>query len=58
MKTLTQILKGYCNGDYSLNEMREMVNETMVYRGYALMGGKRYLRAMVNGEFVEVSVTA
>ena len=56
MKTLELILKGYCNGEYSLNEMQSIVNEAMEYRGYKMANGKRYLKAICFGELIEVSM--
>ena len=56
MKTLELILKGYGNGEYSLNEMQAIVNETMQFCGYKLANGKRYLKAIVSGELIEVCV--
>ena len=56
MKTLKLILKGYCNGEYSLNEMQSIVNESMEYIGYKMINGKRYLKAICFGELIEVSI--
>lgn len=56
MKTLELILKGYCNGEYTLNEMQVIVNETMQYCGYKMAYGKRYLKAIISGELIEVSI--
>lgn len=56
MKTLELILKGYCNGEYSLNEMQAIVNETMQYCGYKMAYGKYYLKAIISGELIEVSI--
>jgi len=56
MKTLELILKGYCNGEYSLKEMQAIVNETMQYCGYKMAHGKRYLKAIISGELIEVSI--
>jgi hypothetical protein len=56
MKTLELILKGYCNGEYSLNEMQRIVNETMQFCGYKMEYGKRYLKAIISGQLIEVSL--
>ena len=56
MKTLELILRGYINGEYGMNEMAEIVNEAMEYRGYKMANGKRYLKAICFGELIEVSL--
>lgn len=56
MEKLNLILKGYCDGKYSLNEMQLIVNKTMVYSGYKIQNGKRYLKAIVSGELIEVCI--
>lgn len=56
MKTLELILKGYKNGEYTLNKMIVIVNETMEYRGYKMAYGKRYLKAIYLDKLIEVSL--
>lgn len=56
METLKLILKGYINGDYSLNQMIDIVNETMEYRGYLLNNGKRELKAIFNNKLIIESI--
>lgn len=55
MKTLELILEGYINGQYSLNEMKDIINETMQYRGYKSCYGKRSLSALVGSELITVT---
>ena len=54
MKALQEILNKYNSGILSLKEMQEAVNEIGSYRGYCAMHGNRYLRAIIENEFIEV----
>ena len=56
MKTLELILRGYINGEFGMKEMIKIVNKTMKYRGYKMVNGKRYLKAICFGKLIEVSL--
>ncbi len=56
MKKLKEILQKYCNEQITLKEMIRIVNETMNYKSYKAMGGKRYLKAESKGEIIEVVI--
>ena len=54
MKTLQEILNKYNSGIITLKEMQNEVNLIGSYRGYCAMHGNRYLRAIIENEFIEV----
>lgn len=56
MKTLQLILRAYHRGEISLNEMQDIVNETMEYRGFKMSYGSYSLKAIFHGELIQATL--
>lgn len=53
---LTQILRDYRNGHYTMNEMIEKTNEIGTYCQYCSMYGKSYLKAYINDNLIKAEI--
>lgn len=51
---LQAILNQYNEGQITLFEMQDEVNELGIYMGYKMQNGKRFLKAFINHELIQV----